>query len=115
MADNENPPVDDESIQKAKKQKPHFYTSVNEVPTGWRMLRGARLAIEQINEIVKLAYELQYEQNNTFIPDWGRARQKFQIDKEVIDGFWVTAKSAKTDDSETTETASKEKLNNVIA
>jgi hypothetical protein len=80
---------------------PYTYASLNEVPAAWRSLRGTRLTVAQVNEIMAKAYELGYWQENAagepvcFVPDYGGARNLFAERHTVVDGLWIAGKESK--------------------
>jgi hypothetical protein len=66
--------------------EPYVYNSINEVPKTWRSYKSALLSLNQINEIMKDAYENAKEEN---LPDYGGAKQRFAETHEIVEGFWV--------------------------
>lgn len=41
-----------------KADQPHVYTDLNEVPERWRIYKGARLSVEQVNALVARSYAI---------------------------------------------------------
>lgn len=82
-------------------QEPYIYKDLNEVPEKWKAYKGARLNLEQINKIIEYAYEKQIVNGDTYIPDYGAARAKFEESNEIQSNFWVSKKEDKVNLIET--------------
>ena len=84
--------------------KAHTFTDMNDVPEPWRVWRGAKLNLEQVNSIIEDAYDNQFEQEGSLIPDYGGARARFEEKHEIVESLWVRrskkAKRAEEDDEE---------------
>ena len=66
------------------------YTDIYEAPTHLRILRGARLSLAQINELVKDAYDNRIQSGDTTIPDIGGAKRRFEQKYRIENRFWVS-------------------------
>ena len=61
----------------------------NSPPAPFKMLRGARLSLDQINGIMADAYAHKITSGDNVIPDFGGARQRFIETHQLEKGFWV--------------------------
>lgn len=70
-----------------RKVKPGHFKKWSDVPEGnnWRMRRGVPLTLEQINEINRVAHELQFQNEaGIWTPHYGRAREIFESKHEIV-------------------------------
>ena len=65
------------------------FSDINEVPESFRRYRNARLTLKQINDIIEEAYDNQFEQHGSLVPDYGKARASFEASHHIEEGFWV--------------------------
>jgi hypothetical protein len=82
----ENQPVTGPS---ETEETPANYTDVYEAPSHLRILRGARLSLAQINELVADAYNNRITSGDSTIPDFGGAKRRFEQKYEIEKRFWV--------------------------
>lgn len=61
------------------------WENLNEVPDALRLHKGARLNLEQVEEVVKKAYELESDGNPNLGAAWIEFEQKYTIES----GLWV--------------------------
>ena len=71
------------------KLEPYLYTDIAEVPYIWKFLKGARLSLKQINDIIVDAHDNQIASGDTYIPDYGGAKQRFQESHIISSDFWA--------------------------
>lgn len=64
------------------------FTTIHEVPTGFRYLGGAPLSLEQVNAIIDEAHA-----NSTGPEDFaaclGNAKYAFKTSHAIVDGVWI--------------------------
>lgn len=80
------------------------YASITDVPPQLQRLGGAPLAIDQINRIVRVAFERREERTADdrispegievkggvfYVEDYAGARREFMTEHRLIDGQWV--------------------------
>jgi hypothetical protein len=70
------------------KLEPYLYTDISEVPYVWKFLKGARLSLDQINSIITDAYDNQIASGDSYIPDYGGAKKRFQESHVINTDFW---------------------------
>lgn len=76
--------------------EPYTYKDLNEVPPHWRTYKGAKLNIDQINAIVADAYKHMIVGEESIIPDYGGARERFNQENQIEDNMWISKKSVGT-------------------
>ena len=81
-------------------EQPAVYTDIYQAPKHWRLHRGARLSVDQINQIIADAYAnmlpVEPDVRDTAIPDFGGARARFEEKHAIEKGFWVERKEDST-------------------
>ncbi len=86
----------DETKETVNTEQPAVYTDIYQAPKHWRLHRGARLSVDQINEIIADAYDnmlsAEPDVRETAIPDFGGARARFEEKHSIENGFWVEKK-----------------------
>ena len=75
-------------------EQPAVYTEIYQAPTHLRILRGARLSLAQINELVADAYANKIQSGDAFLPDFGGAKRRFEETHEIEKRFWVNKERA---------------------
>lgn len=81
-------------LEENKPEEIYVYKNLNEVPERWRKLKGARLSVEQVNEICKRAYELGEEREieGETIFQWNRAaaQDEFMKAHTIVGDIWIS-------------------------
>jgi hypothetical protein len=67
----------------------YIYKDLNEVPLRWRTYKGARLSLEQINNIISFACENPIETETGDIPNYAAGREELENTHEILKGFWI--------------------------
>jgi hypothetical protein len=80
-------------------EQPYVFKDIYQAPAHMRIYRGARLSLDQINEMIADAYanKLPAEEGvrDTAIPDYGNAKKRFEEKHEIVTGFWVKKSDVK--------------------
>lgn len=64
-----------------------------EIPLAWRTYKSAQLSVGHVNAIMQDAYANKIETGDSTVPDFGGAKERFELDHEIVDGFWVNTAS----------------------